>query len=47
MRIHVCKMSMGMMGLKEEELIDHPNLEMVGVAAFIALASEAKITRFL
>ena len=46
-RIHVCDMSMDVMGLKKEELIDYPHMELVGVGTFIALASDAKSTFFL
>lgn len=46
-RIHVCEMSMGVMGLKAEELIDYPQLELVGVGSFVALASDANATFFL
>jgi predicted peroxiredoxin len=46
-RIHVCEMSMGVMGLKEEEMIDYPNLDFVGVGTFINLISEAKQSFFL
>ncbi len=46
-RIHVCEMSMGAMGLKEEEMMDYPNLDYVGVGTFIQLLSEAKQSFFL
>jgi len=46
-RIHVCSMSMEVMGLKAEELIDYPHLDFVGVGTFVDLASEAKATFFL
>ena len=32
-RIHVCEMSMGVMGLKEEEMIDYPGIDYVGVGS--------------
>jgi len=46
-RIHVCEMSMGVMGLKEEEMIDYPNLDYVGVGSFIQMMSESKQAIFL
>jgi len=46
-RIHVCEMSMGVMGLKEEEMIDYPNLDYVGVGSFIQMISESKQVLFL
>lgn len=41
----VCTMSMDVMGLKEEELID--GLEYAGVASYLAEANEAKINLFV
>ncbi len=46
-RIHVCEMSMGVMGLKEEEMIDYPNLDYVGVGSFIQMIGESKQAIFL
>lgn len=46
-RIHVCEMSMGVMGLKEEEMIDYPSLDYVGVGSFIQMISESKQAIFL
>lgn len=46
-RIHICEMSMGVMGFKEEEMIDYPNLDYVGVGTFIQLMGEAKQAFFL
>lgn len=46
-RIHVCEMSMSVMGLKEEEMIDYPNLDYVGVGSFIQMISESKQALFL
>lgn len=46
-RIHVCEMSMGVMGLKEEEMIDYPNIDYVGVGSFIQMISESKQVLFL
>lgn len=46
-RIHVCEMSMNVMGFKEEEMIDYPHLDYVGVGTFIQLISESKQVVFL
>lgn len=46
-RIHVCEMSMGVMGLKEEEMIDYPDIDYVGVGTFIQLIGESRQVVFL
>jgi peroxiredoxin family protein len=46
-RIHICEMSMGVMGLKEQEMIDYPHLDYVGAGTFIQLISESKQVIFL
>lgn len=46
-RIHVCEMSMGVMGLKEAEMIDYPGIDYVGVGSFIQMMSESKQVVFL
>ncbi len=46
-RIHVCEMSMGVMGLKPEEMIDYPHLDVVGAGTFVSLLSDAKQVLFL
>jgi peroxiredoxin family protein len=46
-RIHVCEMSMGVMGLKEEEMIDYPDIDYVGVGSFIQMIGESKQVVFL
>ncbi len=46
-RIHVCEMSMAVMGLKEEEMIDFPGIDYVGVGSFIRMISESKQVIFL
>lgn len=45
--INVCEMSMNLMGFKKEELIDYPNMKIVGVATYIADASESKMQLFI
>lgn len=46
-RIHVCEMSMGVMGFKAQEMIAYPGLDYVGVGTFIKLISESKQVIFL
>jgi peroxiredoxin family protein len=45
-RIHVCTMSMDLMGIKKEELIDYPGMDFVGVGAFVDMAAKARQTWF-
>jgi len=45
--ITVCEMSMDLMGFKKEEMIDYPNVKIVGVATYIADASESKVQLFI
>ena len=46
-RIHVCTMSMDLMGLKKEEMIDYPYLDYVGVGTFVDLFAKAKQCWFM
>lgn len=46
-RIHVCTMSMDVMGIKKEELIDYPHLDFVGVGTFIDFITESKQCWFM
>ena len=45
-RIHVCTMSMDLMGIKKEELLDYPDLGLVGVGAFVNMLNKAKHSWF-
>lgn len=45
--INICEMSMNLMGFKKEEMIDYPNVKIVGVATYIADASESKVQLFI
>ncbi|MCK5861585.1 MAG: DsrE/DsrF/DrsH-like family protein [Candidatus Hydrogenedentes bacterium] len=45
--IHVCTMSMDVMGIKKEELIDYPNMSFVGVGAFVGMFDRAKQCWFM
>ncbi len=46
-RIHVCTMSMDLMGIKEEELIDYPDMDFVGAAAFVNMFDKSKQCWFM
>jgi peroxiredoxin family protein len=46
-RIYICDMSMDLMGFKQEEMIDYPGREFVGVAKFLAEAGDSKIQLFI
>jgi peroxiredoxin family protein len=41
-RITVCNLSLDLMEIEREELIDYPNLTFAGVAAFIEMCSQSK-----
>ena len=45
--IRVCEMSMQLMGIRREELIDYPSLEYCGVAKFVDEAASANTTLFI
>lgn len=45
--INICQMSMDLMGMKTEEMIDYPNLKVVGVASFLADAKESAVQLFI
>ena len=46
-RITVCNLSMDLMGIKREELIDYPNVSFAGVAAFVDMCSQSKQCWFM
>lgn len=46
-QIHACEMTMGLLELRREELIDYPGLELCGVATFLERASRAQTTMFI
>ena len=46
-RITVCNLSMDLMGIKREELIDYPHLSFAGVAAFVDMCSQSKQCWFM
>ena len=45
--VYVCTMSMDLLGIKENEICDYPELKYCGVAKFLEAASPGKITMFL
>jgi peroxiredoxin family protein len=45
--LHVCTMSMDLLGIDPDELIDYPNKSFCGVAKFLETAAPGKITMFL
>jgi peroxiredoxin family protein len=46
-KIYICDMSMDLMGFKQEEMIDFPGREFVGVAKFLEEAGDSKIQLFI
>lgn len=45
--IRVCEMSLNLMGIRREELIDYPHLDFCGVAKFVDDAATANTTLFI
>jgi peroxiredoxin family protein len=45
--IVVCEMSMNLMGIRREELIDYPNITIAGAAKFLQEAGRSKVTLFI
>jgi len=45
--LHVCSMSMDLLGMQPGELIDYPNKTFCGVAKFLETAAPGKITMFV
>jgi peroxiredoxin family protein len=46
-RIYVCEMSMDLMGLKRDEMIDYSHIDYCGVAKFLEEASNSRIQLFI
>jgi len=46
-KIYVCTMSLDLMGIKREELIDYPNMEFVGVGTFVEIFGRSKQCWFM
>lgn len=45
--IKICEMSMDLMEMKREEMIEYPNLEYCGVATFLANAKDSAVQLFI
>jgi peroxiredoxin family protein len=45
--MYICDMSMDLMGFKQEEMIDYPGRQFVGVAKFLEEAGDSKIQLFI
>ncbi len=45
--LNVCSMSMELLGISPDELIDYPNKSLCGVAKFLETAAPGKITMFV
>jgi peroxiredoxin family protein len=41
-RLHICTMTMDVMGMKREEMIDYPHLDYCGVGQFVDLVSRSR-----
>src|SRR4030067_489021 len=46
-KIYICEMSMSLMGFKQGEFIDYPNLEYVGVVTYLEQAKNSKVQLFI
>lgn len=46
-KLNICEMSMDLMGIKSEELLDNLNFQYCGVATFLETALKGKITLFV
>ncbi len=46
-KFHVCTMSMDLLGMKETEMLDYPNLSFCGVTKFLETAAPGKLTMFV
>ena len=46
-KIYICEMSMDLMGMKKEEMIDYPDIEIAGVATFLQDAGESSVQLFI
>jgi len=46
-KIYACQMSMDLMDIRKEEMIDYPGLEVCGVATMLAHAKESSIQFFI
>lgn len=46
-RVSICAMSMDLLGLHRDEMIDYPDLDYCGVASFVDVAAKSRSTLFV
>lgn len=46
-QMYICEMTMSLMGIRKEELIDYPHVQYCGVAHLLDLAAQANATLFI
>ena len=46
-QIVLCEMSMNLMGIQRQEIIDFPNITVAGAAKFLEEAGSSKVTLFI
>jgi peroxiredoxin family protein len=46
-KVHLCTMTMDIMGMKEEEMVDYPGLDFVGVGQFVDMMNRSRNCWFL
>ena len=46
-KIHICEMSMELLGIHRSELIDYPDIDFIGVTQFLNQSTTGKITLFI
>ncbi len=46
-KINICEMSMDLLGMKLDDLMDYPDMEVCGVATFLSHAMDSKVTLFI
>lgn len=46
-QLYICEMTMSLMGIREEELIDYPNKRICGATTFLEVASDSTTTLFI
>ena len=46
-KVHICTMTMDIMGFKEQEMVDYPGLDFVGVGQFVDMMNRSRNCWFL
>jgi peroxiredoxin family protein len=46
-RIRVCEMSMDLLGMQMDDLVDYPDMQLCGVSTFMSHATTSKVTMFV